>query len=97
MTLSPASASSLAATGFRLLDFELDHTWVALDLLIWLAVVSDQRFDSIVGAEEHQDQRLEGDQSLAALADLRRLARKEVGLARSRVECAERAQVSAEY
>src|SRR5260370_25421752 len=79
-------------TGFRLLDLELDHAWVALDLLIWLAVVSDQRFDSIVGAKEHQDQRLEGDQSLPALADLRRLACEEGGLARFRVQRAERAQ-----
>src|SRR5260221_127580 len=83
-------------TGFRLLDLELDHTWIALDLLIWLAVISDERFDSIVGAEEHQDQSLEGDQGLAALADLRRLACDQVSLARPRAEHSEGAQVPAE-
>src|SRR5260221_779017 len=86
----------IVETGFWLLDLEVHQTWLPLDLLIWLAVVSEERFDSIVGAKEHEDQRFEGDQSLAALADLRGLACAEIGLARFRVEHAERAHVSAE-
>src|SRR5258706_9023807 len=86
----------IVETGFWLLDLELDQTWLPLDLLIWLAVVSEERFDSIVGAKEHEDQRLECDKSLAALADLRGLACEEVGLARFRVEHAKRAHMPAE-
>jgi hypothetical protein len=79
----------------RLHDLELDHAWVALDLLIGLPVVADKRLDAVVRAEEHEDQRLERDERLAALADLRFLAVHDVGIACAPSQQPERPSVPA--
>ncbi len=79
----------------RLRDLQLDHTRVTLNFLVRLPVVADERFDAVVGAEEHEDQRLERDERFAALADLRFLAVHQVGLARSRSQQPERPRVPA--
>src|SRR6267143_1213060 len=68
----------LIETTVRFLDRQLDDAGVALHLLERLPVVADERLDAVVGAKEHQDQRLQRDQRFAALADLRGLAGYEV-------------------
>src|SRR5437899_2900873 len=86
----------LIETTVRLLDRQLDDARVALHLLERLPVVADERLDAIVGAEEHQDQRLERDQRFAPLADLRGLAGHEVGLACRCAEYAKRPYMTAQ-
>src|SRR6266851_4842203 len=79
----------------RLHDLELDYARVALDLFVGLGVISDERLDAVVRAEEHENQRLERDERFAALADLRFLAVHEIGLARSRSQHPKRPRVTA--
>src|SRR6266851_7596117 len=79
----------------RLHDLELDYARVALDLFVGLPVVSDERLDAVVRAEEHENQRLERDERFAALADLGFLAIHYVGIARTRSQPPERPSLPA--